>query len=568
MLGPADLVISAGHALRVRCTQAKDGSINVVISHQVESGGIDTLGLREDSPWQFSECKKADTHKIAFQFNTVGNSDIAGDIQRTALRQKIATKWEKTTGLLHQNVELWSKNPSAFFGADRFNTSEEWSYQSLRNSTSKLSSVFHKINLANCDDERIQRVKTHSPNFDMRQLRKSTLNSLHPGYGELGDQERNTIRKNFAEDISNGIVLRSLNERSWGLLLTIGPILSDRDLAFLSKHKATSWLCKEKLDTSKKFAKLALILLSYLEHKLTNFGYDPPISPTPTFILPLLHAMGGCVPTSLFDGTSSPRRMDEQGAWYEVPLSNSGLGQGIVKHLDINVLTSNLESLVAVSMITVHDSSYIYGDQPAWISSEQFRGYWINQAFRFCCYVFPRGPILDSFSVSTGKKLLHILSYILQIYTEIGQEPPHCEDTVETLFAASRLAEPDAKEHLLAMATKSEKCISRVYLQADVTPGIGVGTGNTGLSTTPELKSRKFAHIASTTTYFACLQSNLQVRFLYGTRVAKLGPSEMFSVGWRECCSMRSAMLHCSGIKRAGPVRGSKSLLQNVSYFG
>ncbi|ORY02130.1 hypothetical protein BCR34DRAFT_667768 [Clohesyomyces aquaticus] len=191
----------------------------------------------------------------------------------------------------------------------------------------------------------------------------------------------------------------------------------------------------------------------------------PHISPIP----PLFHAMGGRIPKILFDRATCPqRRMNEYGKFFDVKPCHTGLHQDIVNLLDPNTLKRSIEHLISLSIITVEDSAYVCEDESSRISFEESKGHWVHQAFRLCCYVFPRSPIVDSSFSSTGKGLLGVLRHLLRLYMETGLEPPHCKDTVETLLAASKLEGLNVKEHLLTMAAKSESSPEQTYLRAEI----------------------------------------------------------------------------------------------------
>jgi hypothetical protein len=107
--------------------------------------------------------------------------------------------------------------------------------------------------------------------------------------------------------------------------------------------------------------------------------------------------MGGRIPKLLFDRATCPqRRMNEYGSFLEVTPCHTGLRQDIVDLLDPNRLKHSIEHLISLSIITVEDSAYICEDESAHISFEESKGHWLHQAFRLCCYVFPRSPIVDS----------------------------------------------------------------------------------------------------------------------------------------------------------------------------
>ena len=88
--------------------------------------------------------------------------------------------------------------------------------------------------------------------------------------------------------------------------------------------------------------------------------------------------------------------MDEHGGLYEVTPRDAGFDQDIVDILDANTLRHNIEHLISLSVLTVEDLDYVCEDESSRIPFEQSRDHWIHQAFKLCCYVFPRSPIIDS----------------------------------------------------------------------------------------------------------------------------------------------------------------------------
>jgi hypothetical protein len=114
-------------------------------------------------------------------------------------------------------------------------------------------------------------------------------------------------------------------------------------------------------------------------------------------IIPLLYAMGGRVPKIVLDrATCSQQRMNQHGKPCQVTASHAGLHPDIMNLLDAKVLSRNIEHLISLSNIHVIDSSYVCNDELARNAFYQAKEHWLREAFRLCCYVFPRSPIIDS----------------------------------------------------------------------------------------------------------------------------------------------------------------------------
>ncbi|KAF2871072.1 hypothetical protein BDV95DRAFT_53848 [Massariosphaeria phaeospora] len=186
-------------------------------------------------------------------------------------------------------------------------------------------------------------------------------------------------------------------------------------------------------------------------------------------ILPLLYAMGGRVPKIVLDrATCSQQRMNQHGKPCQVTASHAGLHPDIMDLLDAKVLSRNIEHLISLSIIHVIDSSYVSNDELARNAFYQAKEHWLREAFRLCCHVFPRSPIIDPSFGSIGRELLDALRHLLRLHAENGLEPPHCQETVETLLAASRLETANTREKLLVQAANSGSYLHKTHLHAEI----------------------------------------------------------------------------------------------------
>ncbi|KAF1938205.1 hypothetical protein EJ02DRAFT_410808 [Clathrospora elynae] len=64
--------------------------------------------------------------------------------------------------------------------------------------------------------------------------------------------------------------------------------------------------------------------------------------------------------------------------------------------------------------------------------------------------------------------MLDVLHHLLRLYAETGLELPHCEDTAETLLAASRLETASTREKLLTQAANSGSYLHKTHLKAEI----------------------------------------------------------------------------------------------------
>lgn len=110
----------------------------------------------------------------------------------------------------------------------------------------------------------------------------------------------------------------------------------------------------------------------------------------------LFHAMGGHIPKIFLDRAACPQqRIDKGGEQYDVTPHSAGLDQDLVHLLDATKLKQSIEHLISLSKISVQDTAYVCQDESGREFFEQFRDYWIRQAFMLCCYVFLRSPCID-----------------------------------------------------------------------------------------------------------------------------------------------------------------------------
>ena len=116
-----------------------------------------------------------------------------------------------------------------------------------------------------------------------------------------------------------------------------------------------------------------------------------------TMILLLFHAMGDRVPKIFLDRAVCPqRRIDMRGKLYKVTPKLAGVDQDLARLLDGTKLKQTVDHLVSLSVIGSQDRDYVCRDESSRVLFKQSRDYWIHQAFMLCCYVFPRGPNIDS----------------------------------------------------------------------------------------------------------------------------------------------------------------------------
>ncbi|KAF2263961.1 hypothetical protein CC78DRAFT_257357 [Lojkania enalia] len=238
-------------------------------------GGIERLSVCDVSSWTYSERNRSDSNEIAFETSLrdrdgdqESSNDTDSNKQVKALQTKVAERWDRTVQILQQNAELWG-NSAYFFGISEFHSTAELSYRALNDSSQELhlyQAPFHKINLACFEEESIRSAKCRNPSILEANCRRSLLGSLHPGYEKLDPKEHNRIWKRHVRNIEQGNTLRSLCKDNAGLLLTVAPSLSAKDLNFVSKElgrglSVLDLLGQETLTESKKFGILESRLL-------------------------------------------------------------------------------------------------------------------------------------------------------------------------------------------------------------------------------------------------------------------------------------------------------------------
>jgi len=120
-----------------------------------------------------------------------------------------------------------------------------------------------------------------------------------------------------------------------------------------------------------------------------------------TFIPPLFYAMGDHIPKVMLDrAISLQSRWSEHGEFCEVTPHGAGLHGDLMDLLsDDAKLKQSIENPISLSIISEVSrdglQAYTCRDEPARVSYNQNRAYWIHRAFELCCYVFPRSQILD-----------------------------------------------------------------------------------------------------------------------------------------------------------------------------
>jgi hypothetical protein len=107
--------------------------------------------------------------------------------------------------------------------------------------------------------------------------------------------------------------------------------------------------------------------------------------------------MGGRVPKIMLDrATSSQQRWGECGEAREITQHDAGLHQDLLDLLlDRTKLYQTIERLISLSIISEEASTdgmihYVCRRESARSSYEQNKARYIHQAFKLCCYVFPR----------------------------------------------------------------------------------------------------------------------------------------------------------------------------------
>ncbi|KAF2788645.1 hypothetical protein K505DRAFT_378761, partial [Melanomma pulvis-pyrius CBS 109.77] len=275
MVKAASFVLSIGKAVRVRWHESEDGCINFSVNYSTDSpGGIERSTAHDKSSWIYAERCRDEENTLTFEAlisNAVGSNDSSTSTRVTKLRKKIEDSWEKTEQKL-KNIPAWEE-PANFFGISTFGTTEELSYRSLENSSNDLhlfQTPFHEVNLARFDKKRTEIAILSNPSFSIPNCRKSLLNTLHPGYGQLNQQERKNICKRYNAIITKGDALFLLGQDNVDLLLTLGSILSAKDLNFVSERlghgvSISELLGEETIKNSRKYEERALRICNHLK---------------------------------------------------------------------------------------------------------------------------------------------------------------------------------------------------------------------------------------------------------------------------------------------------------------
>jgi len=157
------------------------------------------------------------------------NSPIGKLDALAILSGKVEEAWVNRLKTLTENLNLWFRDPGAFFGNIKFTVSEQWSFVSLYSIESKLyldHRPFHKVHLA---ERLVELVKLKG---NERNARKHLLSIIYIVFEKTGkkidEKQKSRIRRRFEKYIASGLVLRSMISQGAGLLLTVAWFLNDK----------------------------------------------------------------------------------------------------------------------------------------------------------------------------------------------------------------------------------------------------------------------------------------------------------------------------------------------------
>jgi hypothetical protein len=240
MLETAECLVSAGPGITIKWFETHDGAICLTIRHDTSSPArIEKAADVTDNPsntWTCSErLKKSGSNVVSFQpcGRDIEQNDVF-DEQVGTLREKIEKKWHqsrwrKKRATVHENLQLWTEDPGAFFGRKKTCSSEQWSFECLHASTNKLDvdrNPFHKINLARRLNKRVRVSQQHHPGFSKGHCKKAMMKDIHPDFKKLGQKEQDYLMRNFEYLVDQGNFLWLIGSLRPGLLLTVAPLLT------------------------------------------------------------------------------------------------------------------------------------------------------------------------------------------------------------------------------------------------------------------------------------------------------------------------------------------------------
>lgn len=211
---PSECVILAGPEILLQWTSADDGSVLITLRHRT----------RLTSNPTFSESSKGDRKLLSIEYPSQRNKEVE-TLQK--LRRKIENNWEKRMDYLDENKDLWTREPSSFFGW-MYGSSEQRSFRALRDTGNKvdltqrfLRNTLHRLNLTQCFLQRKNRDML--PETDVK---RAMLDHVDPDFIWTSETGQRYKMRVLDRHLEQGQTLWSLWWRRPGLVITLGPMMS------------------------------------------------------------------------------------------------------------------------------------------------------------------------------------------------------------------------------------------------------------------------------------------------------------------------------------------------------
>lgn len=209
MVKPTEFVITAGTGIQLQVSYEKDHSVHLTIKH---------LSNTANPNWMHSEIKRGGLTIMSFRDSHQQDNE---DWETTReLRQRIETGWIKRIAFLDLYAKGWSENPCLFFGSRAYGSSEQWSFRSLCDTDEKRDkdrNIFHRINLANCFQQRV-----NSDNLPEIECKRAMLASADPQFPAMTQEQNASKERKLNRHLEQGETLRSMWRLSPGLVLAAG----------------------------------------------------------------------------------------------------------------------------------------------------------------------------------------------------------------------------------------------------------------------------------------------------------------------------------------------------------